>query len=167
MLNTRVIVGFVVLIGMTIGNIDAAEPSELLRANRCELESLYRGGQLPSEPFGFLPGTAIFDAGTRKTVRKSRMIHVVWKGKEFPGNGTMINQTVFGLRAVKARVFVSESAFDGQPTLVFDYRGLSMLFGNVRDEVREIEPGVYLGLTYLRQSDGLLKFSNFFVLDGR
>jgi len=50
--------------------------------------------------------------------------------------------------------------------LVFDYCGTSKLFGNVRDEAREVAPSVYLGLTYLRQNCGA-KLAVFFVLDAR
>jgi hypothetical protein len=85
----------------------------------------------------------------------------------FTPDGIMINRLPGGAEVVRARVFVTDSWFDGKPTLAFDYCGESRLFGHVRDEVREICPGLYLGLTYLRQPCGAPKFSNFFILDDR
>jgi hypothetical protein len=77
----------------------------------------------------------------------------------------MINR-VLGLHAVKARVFVGTSWLDGRPSLIMDYCGTSRLFPNVRDEMREIEPGLYVGLTYLRRADGP-KLATFFAIDAR
>jgi hypothetical protein len=34
---------------------------------------------------------------------------------------------------------------DGKPTIVIDYSKTSFFFKKVRDEIREIEPDVYLG----------------------
>ena len=163
----RTTLGLVVLFG-TIGHAADADltPDRLVRMSRCELESLYRAAPVGPVPSGFAPAKAIFDPGTRKTVPLARATHVLWKGKEFPDPGTMINRLVCGIRAVKANVFVGESWLDGQPTLVFDYCGASKLFGNVRDEVREVAPGLYLGLTYIRKSDGP-KLAVFFALDAR
>lgn len=145
----------------------AVEPSDLLGMSAGELETLYAAGTLTPVPHRFLPGTAIFDPGTPKAARKARRIGLVWKGKVFTPDGIMINRLPFGVEAVKARVFVAESWYDGQPTLAFDYCGESKKFAHVRDEVREICPGLYLGLTYLRQPCGAPKLSNYFVLDAR
>ena len=86
----------------------------LVRMNRCELEAYFRAATVAPEPCGYFRGVAIFDPGTRKAVTKSRLAHVVWKGKEFPGDGTMINHTIAGMRAVTARVYVDNSWFDGK-----------------------------------------------------
>ena len=145
----------------------AREPDDLVRASPACLDALYAVGSLAPAPAGFAAGTAIFDPGTPKAVRKARRTGLVWKGKVFTPDGIMTNRLAGGLEAVQARVFVADSWFDGQPTLAFDYCGTSKLFGNVRDEVREIEPGLYLGLTYLRQPCGPPKLSNYFVLDAR
>lgn len=163
----RTIAGLLVL-SVTAGRAADSElsPDRLVRMSRCELEALYRAAPVGPVPTGFAPAKAIFDPGSHKTVPLSRMVHVLWKGKEFPDSGTMINRLAFGIRAVKANVFVGESWLDGQPTLVFDYCGASKLFGNVRDEVREVCPGLYLGLTYVRKPDGP-KLAVFFCLDAR
>jgi hypothetical protein len=144
----------------------AITPDALVRMSRSHLLALYRTGTVPAELHGYTRGQAIPDPGSAGTVRKSKLIGLAWKGKEFPGDGTMVNRLPLGLRAVKARVFPGDSWFDGGPALVFDYCGTSKLFPHVRDEVREVAPGVYLGLTYLRRPAGP-ELTMFFVLDAR
>ncbi|MGL6095631.1 MAG: hypothetical protein ACRC7O_07535 [Fimbriiglobus sp.] len=141
-------------------------PDTLLRMSRAELLALYGAGAMPAELQGDTRGKAIPDPGSAGTVRKSKLIGLMWKGKAFPGDGTMVNRLPLGLRAVKARVFPGESWLDGGLALVFDYCGTSKLFPHVRDEVREVAPGVYLGLTYLRRPTGP-ELAMFFVLDAR
>ena len=98
-------------------------------------------------PSGFAPGRAIKNPGSRRTAANSRFTGIVWKGKEFRSDGTMINRLFGGLKAIPADVYVGESVLDGQPALVFDY-SRSRLWPTVRDEVREVSPGLYLGIMY-------------------
>ena len=151
----------------------AAEPpaclggmDDLVRMSRCELETLYRRAEWAPLPCGFAPGRAIPDPGSAKTVRQSRLIGAVWKGKVIRPDGTMINRGPLGLEAVRARIYVGESWLDGRPTLVLDYCGMSRLFPDVRDELREVAPGLYLGLTYRRDCPGP-RLATFFALDVR
>jgi hypothetical protein len=78
----------------------------------------------------------------------------------------MINRGPLGLEAVRAGVYVGESWLDGRPALVMDYCGLSRLFPDVRDELREVAPGLFLGLTYRRDCPGP-RLVTFFALDAR
>jgi hypothetical protein len=77
---------------------------------------------------------------------------MLWKGKEFPGDGTMVNRLAFGVQAVHTEVYLGESWLDGRPSIILDYANTSRLFSKARDEMREISPGLYLGITYLRAS---------------
>jgi hypothetical protein len=138
---------------------------DLVRMSRADLEALYRGAEIGNAPTGFARGRAIYDPGTRLTVPASRLIHVLWQGKVFKSDGMMVNR-VFGLRAVHARVYVGESWLDGKPSLILDYCGTSRIFGDARDEVRELSPGLYLGLTHVRRDTGP-ELTMFFTLDAR
>jgi hypothetical protein len=77
--------------------------------------------------------------------------------------GQMINRLAGGREAVTASVYVGESWLDGKPSLILDYAG-SKRFGDVRDEMREVSPGVYVGLTYICKCPEP-KLSMFFALD--
>lgn len=51
-------------------------------------------------------------------------------------------------RLAPAVMYVGESAFDGAPALIVDYRGMKT-FSTFRDEIRHVGCGVWLGKTYL------------------
>ena len=125
----------------------------LVRTDPAGLEALYSGGSVGPPPTGFLPGKAIPSAGTRSGVRRSNAIGLLWKGKEF-SDGQMINRLAFGMRAVRADMYEGESWFDGGPSIILDYANTSRRFGYARDEMREISPGLYLGMTYARKPTG-------------
>jgi hypothetical protein len=45
-------------------------------------------------------------------------------------------------------VYKSESLFDKKECIVLDYSKTSLLAKHIRDEIRQIAPGCYLGLVY-------------------
>jgi hypothetical protein len=136
----------------------------LVRLDRCELESLYRAAEVGTPPCGVTSGRAIFNPGGRFAPAAAQVTRLLWQGKVFQDD--VMTNRVFGLRAVKARVYCGSSWLDGKPSLVMDYCGMSRLFPNVRDEMREIEPGLYIGLTYLRRDDGP-RLATYFAIDAR
>jgi hypothetical protein len=44
-----------------------------------------------------------------------------------------------------AKVYKDESWMDGRETIVIDYSKTSFVANKIRDEIREVEPGIYLG----------------------
>lgn len=155
------------------GLLSAAQPDccpvytldQLVRMDRAQLEALYRAAELGHVPTGVTNGRAIRNPGGRLTVPVSRVTRVLWQGKVFTDDGMMVNR-VLGVRAVHARVYVGESWLDGRPAVVMDYAGTSRLFPDVRDEVREVSPGVWLGVMYVRKPTGPEQ-SMFFALAAR
>jgi hypothetical protein len=138
---------------------------QLVRMDRCQLEALYRSAEVGCAPTGVTNGRAIRNPGSRLTVPTSRVVHVLWQGKVFKDDGMMVNR-VLGVRAVHARVYPGESWLDGRPSVVMDYAGASKLFPDVRDEVREVSPGVWLGVMYTRKPTGPEQ-TMFFALQAR
>jgi hypothetical protein len=126
----------------------------LRHSDQATLEALYRGAAAGSDPFGSYVGLAIPSPGTSKGIRQSKRIGLLWKGKEFRGDGMMINRLAFGVSAVRADMYYGDSWLDGRPSIILDYANTSRLFGKARDEMREISPGFYLGLTYIRKCPG-------------
>jgi hypothetical protein len=74
-----------------------------------------------------------------------------WKGKIFDASGgRMINRILpFDVAAIGAAVGPGTSLFDGRPCTVIDYSQHRFIGWMFRDEIREIEPGTYLGLTFV------------------
>jgi hypothetical protein len=77
-----------------------------------------------------------------------------WQGKNFDAvHGTLTNRiSVFGIDAIVAQVYKGSSWFDNKECIVLDYSKTSIAASHVRDEIRLIAPGLYLGLVYWNQT---------------
>ena len=67
----------------------------------------------------------------------------------------------FGLNAILAKVYKDKSWLDGKECIVLDYSDTSLVAQWIRDEIRAIGPGVYLGKVYwddTRLIDFVLEF---------
>jgi hypothetical protein len=123
-----------------------------LSKSREELDEIYRKAEAGAIPTGDTRGTAIL-AGSMF----SKLVAVfarlfAWQGKVFDmfstdgQAGVLVNKiTPFGLTFIVAKVYRDKSWLDGKDTIVIDYSKTSFFARVIRDEIREIEPGVYLG----------------------
>jgi hypothetical protein len=138
----------------------------LLRMSPAEIEMVYRQGTATTIPEGRIRGTALLRPGTRRTRALSRGARLVWQGKVFePGQTTAVNR-FFGLPIVRGQVYQGPSWLDGRPSLVLDYSQTSRIYADNRDEIRQVAPGLYLGLMYDRTTapPGLVMY---FALEAR
>ena len=131
-------------------------------ATPCCLEALFHEGALGCEPLGPTRGIVLYADGKHPR-HKGRLQGLVWKGKTFHGDGTFTNRWLGGIHAGSEGVRVEPSWLDGQPGLVVRYAPDARVFGNVRDELRQVAPDMWLGRSY-DGSTGQLK--NWFVLRG-
>ena len=74
----------------------------------------------------------------------------VWQGKIFDPTGSSAVNRFFGLPIVRAQVYQDQSWLDGAPALVLDYSRTSRVYAQNRDEIRQVAPGLFLGLMYAR-----------------
>jgi hypothetical protein len=123
-----------------------------LSKSREELDEVYRNAGPGEIPAGDTQGTAIL-AGSKfaNLVAGSARI-LAWQGKVFDlfsadrQAGVLVNKvTPFGLRLIVAKVYLGPSWLDEKETIIIDYSKTSLLAKVIRDEIREVEPGVYLG----------------------
>ncbi|MDX2481823.1 MAG: hypothetical protein QNK24_15990 [Desulfuromusa sp.] len=123
-----------------------------LTLDREQLDEIYKDAAAGKIPSGDTRGTAIV-AGTffaRCYAHVARLF--AWQGKVFDlfppdqQNGILINKiTAFSMTFIVAKVYKDASWMDGKETIVIDYSKTSFLARKIRDEIREVEPGVYLG----------------------
>lgn len=134
----------------------SATVQEWLSMSRERLDELYREAEPGEIPRGDTRGTAIVAGSSfaRGLARFARL--VAWQGKVFDiftedgSAGVLVNKvTPLGLKLVVAKVYRGPSWMDARETIIIDYSKTSLLFRAVRDEIREIEPGVYLGKVWL------------------
>jgi hypothetical protein len=130
----------------------------------CELEQLYRSATPGHVPCGFVCGRAIYCPCEKGSLLRSKMTKAIWRGKIFdPDQCSMVNQWR-GFRAIHAQVYEGTSWLDGKPAIILDYTTTSRVWSDVRDEIREVAPGVWLGVMYrIRCPEPQLK--TFFALE--
>lgn len=135
---------------------------ELPSMRRGQLEDLFRNAPAGEIPVGRGRGQALIASGSfaaRPLLAGVRA--VAWQGKEFDdATSTLRNLiTPFGKRAITAEVYLDSSRVDGRPCIVLDYSKTSRVAGFVRDEIREIAPGLYIGVVFVRSRRAPLMFS--------
>ncbi len=122
---------------------------DLARRPWCELEALYRSADPGPAPNGFLRGHVVYRPDDLLAGPRAKFANFTWQGKHF-SDGALINQ-FRGIRFIRANVALGDSWLDGRPAHVLDYQKTSLIWNDVRDEAREVSPGVYLGAMYLRR----------------
>jgi hypothetical protein len=129
----------------------AVSVPELLEMTAGDLDALFRRSSAGEIPSGEGEGTVLIEPGTELAGPAAGLVHLlVWKGKVFdPQRGELRNEILpFGIKAVQAKVYNAESWLDGAETIVLDYSKTSVVAHWIRDEIREVGPGTYLGLVY-------------------
>jgi hypothetical protein len=126
-----------------------------------ELDQLFRRSDAGDIPRGEAEGTVLLRPGTELAGPAAKLIHLlVWQGKVFdPERGELRNEILpFGIKAVRAKVYKDPSWLDGKETIVLDYSDTSIVAHWIRDEIREVGPGTYLGLVFWER-DKVLHFA--------
>ena len=124
---------------------------QLLRMSQAQLDDLFTDSEPGEIPDGEATGTAIVAPGTVFSPELARYISLfAWQGKVFDAKkGVLRNKILpFGLSAIIAKVYKAESWLDGKECIVLDYADTSLVAHWIRDEIREINPGFYLGKVY-------------------
>ena len=124
---------------------------DLLKLSQAELDALFKSVDAGPIPEGQADGTAIIAPGTTFSPNIAQMVNIfAWQGKVFdPTAGVLRNRvTAFGLNAIVAKVYKDASWLDGKECIVLDYSQTSLVAHWIRDEIRLIQPGLYLGKVY-------------------
>jgi hypothetical protein len=142
----------------------AYDVAQLMKMTQAQLDELFTKSAPGEIPDGEAQGTAIIAAGSPFTPDIASFInHFAWQGKIFDAKkGVLKNKILaFGLQAILAKVYKGPSWLDGKECIVLDYSETSFVAHWIRDEIRQIEPKLYLGKVYwdkLRLFDFALTF---------
>jgi len=122
--------------------------------NQKELDRCFSASPPGPTPVGVADGTVIAAAGTPLARPLAPLLGLAWRGKVFdPAKHDLLNRILpVGLKAVRATVYKQDSWFDGEPAIILDYSRSSLLAHSVRDEIRLVAPGLYLGIVYIRRA---------------
>ena len=138
--------------------------AKLLRMSQAELDALFTSSPAGNIPNGEGEGTAIIAPGTSYSENLAKFVsHFAWQGKVFDAQkGQLKNKILpFGLNAIIAKVYKAPSWLDKKECIVLDYSDTSLVAQWIRDEIRAVEPKLYLGKVYWdkkRLIDFALKF---------
>lgn len=117
-----------------------------------QVDDLFRSGRVGQIPDGQADGTAIFWPGSAAEPFVEALVQsVAWKGKVVSARDRQLKNRIspLGVPAIAADVYTDRSWFDGGDCIVLDYSKRSFVAKWVRDEIRRVAPGLYLGLVYL------------------
>ena len=125
---------------------------EWLSLSEEELDAIYRRAKPGTIPQGDTRGTPIWAGGAFPHLFARVARRVGWQGKVFDlfgpdyTKGVVVNKvSPLGLNLIVAKVYRESSWLDGKETTVIDYSKTSLAAHQIRDEIREVEPGLYLG----------------------
>jgi hypothetical protein len=140
----------------------AADASQLIHQSQSQLDQMFTDGAAGAIPTGDAQGTAIVAPGKAYSGLLSTLIRgLAWKGKVIDSDGTGLRNKVtpFGIRAIRASIYKEPSWFDAKECIVLDYSKTSLVARFIRDEIREVSPGQFLGIVYM----GKRKTVNFYL----
>lgn len=130
-------------------------PHTISQLSADEVDELFRRGSIGQIPDGDADGTAIFFPGSPIAPLAHRLVRrVFWQGKVVSARSHELTNKILplGVRAIEADVYTGRSWFDGADCIVLDYSKRSLVARWVRDEIRRVAPGLYLGLVYLKRT---------------
>jgi hypothetical protein len=121
-------------------------PAVFVRMKQKELDDLFKQSPVGPIPQGLTQGTAILMPGTIVAPFVRWLARwFIWKGKIF-GTGELKNRlSPFGIPGIRATVSFDASWMDGKNAILIDYSKTSFVAQKIRDEIREVAPGLYLG----------------------
>lgn len=129
----------------------AIEIPQLMKMSQQELDDLFKASPAGPIPNGEAEGTAIIAPGTVLEDTAAKFIHFfAWQGKVFDATkGELRNKILpVGVKAIVAKVYKDTSWFDGKECIALDYSHTSLLAHWIRDEIRLVGDGVYLGIVF-------------------
>ncbi len=121
--------------------------AQLKKMNVCELDRLFEHAAPGGIPHGFARGQVLLMVDAKFPKMRARFASSAWKGKHFEDDGEFINQWP-GFQALRGKSQLGTSWHDEKPCWVLDYPPGTPLFGNTRDEMRQIGCGLFLARLY-------------------
>ena len=129
----------------------ALDVAQLMKMPQAQLDELFRNSPAGDIPRGEAEGTVIIDPGTELSDITAKFVHIfAWQGKVFdPETGQLRNEILpLGIKAIIAKVYKDKSWFDEKECIVLDYSQTSLIAHWIRDEIRQVASGLYLGIVY-------------------
>ena len=132
-------------------DISLTGPPSLIGDTTGELGELFHAGTVNAIPNGHGKGTVLIGTGGPLARLAAALSYaLLWRGKVVNARQGRLKNilTPVGIQAIEATVYKQDSWYDGETCIVLDYSKTSFVARMIRDEIREIAPGLYLGLVF-------------------
>jgi hypothetical protein len=132
----------------------AYDVQRLLQMSNADLDKLFAGSPAGDIPDGPAKGTAIIAPDTKYSAEIAEFVNLfAWQGKTFDAKRGVLRNRILpiGLNAIVATVYKGPSWLDNKECIVLDYSETSLVAHWIRDEIRLIDPGFYLGRVYWKK----------------
>jgi len=131
----------------------SASATELASMSSAQRDQVFRDSQAGKIPRGKGDGVALLPLGRVLTRIAAGLVGAfVWKGKVFDPryDGLRNRLTPLEFKLIRAKVYKDPSWIDGRDCIVLDYSRTSVVAHWIRDEIREVDEGTYLGQVFVR-----------------
>ena len=132
-------------------DVSLTDPPALIGDTADQLAKIFGSGVAGAIPNGRGKGTVLIGTGGRAArVAAALCYALAWRGKVVNAREGRLKNLVtpLAIRAIEAAVYKQDSWYDGETCIVLDYSKTSFVARKIRDEIREIAPGVFLGLVF-------------------
>jgi hypothetical protein len=132
-------------------NVQTLTTTDLVRMSQADLDALYQNSPIGEVPDGDSKGTAMIIPGSVLAKVLLPLIKLLaWQGKVFYREQEFLFNKVslFSFKAIKAKIYRGESWVCEGEAIILDYSKTSFVAQKIRDEIREVAPGIYLGSAY-------------------
>jgi len=124
--------------------------ADLKKFSHCELARLFDQATVSAIPTGDFDGALLQVCDAKFPRLRVWGSNFTWRGKVIFCDAHFINRWIGGHKWIESHFEIGPSWWDGKPAIVGDYAPGTPVFGNTRDELRELGPGLYLGVIYDR-----------------
>ena len=125
------------------------DSQQLLRLSKRQLDDLFATSPAGEIPDGEGIGTALLCPGTFRGRMLAWVARWFWRGDLFHAREGYLRSLIspFGFQAMSANVYKDRSRIDQGECIVMDFRRSLPVPRGIRDELRLVAPGLYLGRT--------------------
>ena len=132
-------------------DVSLTDPPALIGDTADQLAKIFGSGVAGAIPNGRGKGTVLIGTGGPLARLAAALAYALaWRGKVVNAREGRLKNLVtpLAIRAIEAAVYKQDSWYDGETCIVLDYSKTSFVARMIRDEIREIAPGVFLGLVF-------------------
>ena len=132
-------------------DVSLTDPPALIGDTADQLAKIFGSGVAGAIPNGRGKGTVLIGTGGPLARLAAALAYALaWRGKVVNAREGRLKNLVTprAIRAIEAAVYKQDSWYDGETCIVLDYSKTSFVARKIRDEIREIAPGVFLGLVF-------------------